>query len=350
MRDLNAKVAVVTGASMGIGEAVAKSLAEAGCHVALLARGREQLERVAGEIAAKGGRAASYTCDMSSPAAIYATLDRIAVDLGPIDILINNVGAGTFKPLELMTREEVAVALATPFQAAMIACHAVVPGMKARRSGHIVNLTSPAGYFPLPNMVPYTACRFAMRGLSLALREELEPFGVGVSLVCPPKVDTGYFERNNADFSWYPRISSMFPTLSAPGGRRRGATRHRREPWGTGFSAEACRCGSDVPAHAEHQLCTDEGLGIVSPGQGIRRRERWKLLMYGVALRESWCRHVPEDRTLTVERSPFCIFEARGNLPANHSAGLESGQHPDDTDSRGGKILTIYRGRKRHHV
>ena len=138
----------------------------------------------------------------------------IACEMGAPDILVNNVGAGTFKPVDEMSRDEVRSALATPFPAAVVACHAAVPGMKAKAAGHIVNITSPAAYFPLPYMVPYTASRYAMRGLSLALREELEPHGIGVSLVCPAKVDTGYFERNDADFSWYPRISAAFPTIS----------------------------------------------------------------------------------------------------------------------------------------
>lgn len=211
--DVRGKTSVVTGASMGIGAAVARRLAAAGSRVVALARGRDKLEQLAAEVRAAGGEAVAQPCDLGRAEAIYETMDRVAREVGPVDILVNNVGAGTFKPLDAMTRAEVATALTTPFPAAVVACHAVVPAMKARGRGQIVNITSPAAYFPLPNMVPYTASRFAMRGLSLALREELAPHGIGVSLVCPSKVDTGYFERNDADFSWYPRISSAFPTL-----------------------------------------------------------------------------------------------------------------------------------------
>ena len=216
MRDLNGKVALVTGASMGIGAAVARELARQGCKVALLARTREALERVAVEIRDAGGSAGVFPCDMNDAQAVADAVRAVEQELGPVAILVNNAGAGTFKPLSRMTLQEAMLTVDLPFGAAVAACHAVLPGMIARCQGQIVNLTSPASYFPLPYMVPYTASRHAMLGLSLSLREELEPHGVGVSLVCPSKVDTGYFERNDADFRWYPRMSALFPVLQPP--------------------------------------------------------------------------------------------------------------------------------------
>jgi len=213
MQNLNGKVALVTGESMGIGAAIARELAHQGCAVALLARTRGALERVAAEIHAAGGSAGIFPCDMNDAQAVADAVRAVEDELGPVAILVNNAGAGTFKPLSRMTLQEAMLTVDLPFGAAVAASHAVVPGMIARREGQIVNLTSPASYFPLPYMVPYTASRHAMLGLSLGLREELEQHGVGVSLVCPSKVDTGYFERNDADFRWYPRMSSMFPTL-----------------------------------------------------------------------------------------------------------------------------------------
>lgn len=213
MKDLTGKVALVTGSSLGIGAAIAEVLAAEGCIVALTARGRPALEAVKARIEASGGRAGVFPCDVGDASAVAAMVDAIAEDLGPVDILVNNAGAGTFKPLDRMTLDEAMLTVNLPFGAAIAACHAVVPGMIARGSGHIVNLTSPAGYLPLPYMVPYTASRHAMVGLSLSLREELAEHGVGVSLLCPAQVNTGYFERNDADMGWYPRISKNFPTL-----------------------------------------------------------------------------------------------------------------------------------------
>jgi short-subunit dehydrogenase len=213
MRELTGSVAVVSGASLGIGAAVARALAREGCDVALLARGRDALDRLANEIAAAGGSAHPYPCDMSDSEAVAETLAAVAGERGPVSILVNNVGAGTFKPLDQMSLRDAMLAVQLPYGAAIAACHTVVPSMKERRRGHIVNLTSPAGYFPLPYMVPYTASRHAMVGLSQSLREELSEHDIGVSLICPAQVNTGYFERNDADMGWYPRISRMFPVL-----------------------------------------------------------------------------------------------------------------------------------------
>ena len=98
-------------------------------------------------------------------------------------------------------------------QAALVASHTVIPGMIRQGRGHICNLTSPAGIFPLPNMVPYTAARHAVTGLSHALREELAEKGIGVTLVCPAQVNTDYFTANDADMGWYPKLAQVFPVL-----------------------------------------------------------------------------------------------------------------------------------------
>lgn len=213
MKNIQGKVALVTGASMGIGAAVSRELARQGCKLALVARGREGLEKVSGEIRAAGGQAQTFPCDMGDAEAVARTVAAIEEAMGAIAILVNNAGAGTFKPLSEMSLKEAMLTVNLPFGAAIAACHAVVPSMISRREGQIINLTSPAGYMPFPFMVPYTASRHAMLGLSLSLREELERHGIGVSLVCPAKVDTGYFERNDADFGWYPRLANWFPVL-----------------------------------------------------------------------------------------------------------------------------------------
>jgi len=207
MQDLTGKVALITGASAGIGKAIATRLAQAGCTVALIASGAEKLAQAVAEIQAKGGRAEAFVCDLNDMDAFLATHKTIEAQLGPVDILINNVGLGTFKPLHLQTLAEARQPVQLPFGIAVVACHAVVPAMRRRGQGHIVNLVSPAGYFPFPHMAPYAASRWAMVGLSLCLREELAAGGIGVSLVCPGRVNTDYFARNDADMNWFPRIS-----------------------------------------------------------------------------------------------------------------------------------------------
>jgi short-subunit dehydrogenase len=215
MKNLTDKIAVITGASEGIGRAVALRLARAGALVIPLARSQDKLDALVAEIRAAGGKAEAHTCDMRESEAVVRTLRDIETRHGAIDLLVNNVGAGTFKPLDRMSLEEALLSIDLPVQAAIVATHTVVPGMLARGRGHIVNLTSPAGYFTLPNMLPYTAARHAMTGFSLGLYEELRPKGIAVTLICPAQVNTGYFERNDADMDWYPRISKIFPVLEA---------------------------------------------------------------------------------------------------------------------------------------
>lgn len=213
MKDVKGKVCLVTGASQGIGKSIAIEFAKAGCHVLLLARSKDKLQLAVNEIRQSGGKADSIVCDASNTELLRKEIQSAEAEFGSIDILINNAGAGTFKPMHLMSAAEAELPILIPVMAATVASHAVIPGMIKRKSGHIVNLTSPAGYVAFPYMLPYTAARHAMVGLSLGLHDELKKRGIGVTLLCPAQVDTGYFERNDADMGYYPRISKMLPVL-----------------------------------------------------------------------------------------------------------------------------------------
>ncbi|MEQ9364071.1 MAG: SDR family NAD(P)-dependent oxidoreductase [Leptospirales bacterium] len=216
MKDLKNKIAVISGASEGIGRAVALRLARAGAVAIPIARSQDKLDALVAEIKAAGGQAEAFACDMRDVDATVKTLQAIEAKHGAIDLLVNNVGAGTFKPLDRMTLAEAVISVDLPIQAAVVATHTVLPGMLARARGHIVNLTSPSGYFPLPNMLPYTAARHAMNGFSLGLYEEMRKHrDIHVTLICPAQVNTGYFDRNDADMGWYPRIAKIFPVLEA---------------------------------------------------------------------------------------------------------------------------------------
>lgn len=213
MQNLENKLALVTGASSGIGKGIADALADGGARVVLVASNPQKLSAAVATMEAKGQQAYGYACDLYDTQAFFALHDQIVAEHGHIDILVNNVGVGTFKPMHMMSREESIRPAALPFEIAVAASHAVIPAMLAQGSGHIVNLISPAGIFPLPYMVPYTAARYAMRGLSHALYEELHHQGIGVTLVCPSQVNTGYFDNNDADMGWYPKLSKIFPVL-----------------------------------------------------------------------------------------------------------------------------------------
>jgi short-subunit dehydrogenase len=211
MKDLQQKVVVIIGASQGIGRSVALRLAKEGCILCLIARSKSFLSQVMEDTRLGQDRVFIYPMDASDFAILGGTLKSIESKFGSIDILINTAGLGTFKRLIDTNYNEVIQPMLLPYASAMIACHAVVPGMLQKKSGHIINMTSPAGYIPIPYMVPYTSSRFAMVGLSLSLHEELAGTGVGVTLICPGVVNTGYFERNDALLSFFPRIIRYLP-------------------------------------------------------------------------------------------------------------------------------------------
>lgn len=213
MKDLAGKIALVTGASRGIGKAISERLAREGVRVVMIASSPADLESAAEKIRRNNGRADPFVCNLKDIPRFLALLGEIEKKVGPIDILVNNVGGGTFKPLAQTSFEEVMEPLKLPLEITAAACHALVPKMTARRSGHIVNVSSPGGYFFFPNMMSYNASRRALVGLSLSLREEINPHGVGVSLICPGAVNTTYFERHDADLRWWPRMAAFFPKM-----------------------------------------------------------------------------------------------------------------------------------------
>lgn len=211
MKDLSGKVVVIIGASQGIGRAVALRMAKEGCILCLIARNTVFLNQVMEDTRLGSDKIFSYPMDASDFAILGGTLKSIESKFGAIDILINTAGLGTFKRFTETNYNEVIQPMLLPYASAMIASHAVIPGMISRKMGHIINMTSPAGYIAMPYMVPYTSSRFAMVGLSLSLHEEMLGTGVGVTLICPGIVNTGYFERNNASLSWFPRITKYLP-------------------------------------------------------------------------------------------------------------------------------------------
>lgn len=210
MKQIKDKVAVVTGASEGIGRGIAEALAAEGAKVAILARSQDKLDAAAAEI---NGEVTGFSANLMNADDVRRVLADVVAHYGPVDILINNVGGGTFKPLDMQSAAEADLPVGIPLTAGVAACHAVVPSMIERKSGHIVSLTSPAGYVPFPYMMPYVATRHAMVGLALSMHEELKEHGVGSTLFCPAQVNTGYFDRNDADMGWYPKASGIFPVL-----------------------------------------------------------------------------------------------------------------------------------------
>src|SRR5437763_14110260 len=194
----NGSVAVVTGASRGIGRAVARTAAARGARVGLVARTRQDLEAVLAEI---GGRGAIATADMADREQAEAAIEALASELGPVEILVNNAGVGAYGPVLDAPVEDFERLMRVNYFSAVYATKAVLPSMVERGRGHIVNLASVAGRFGAPLEAAYSASKFAMVGFTEALAFEVGPRGVGVSMVNPGPVDTEFFERRGHPYA-----------------------------------------------------------------------------------------------------------------------------------------------------
>lgn len=185
MPRLEGTAALVTGASSGIGAATARALAEAGARVALLARRKERLEALAGEIHRRGGEAMVCPADVTDPVAIQTAVEQVLGRWGRIDLLVNNAGQGLAAPLEATTAEELRNLLEVNLVGVLTATRAVLPAMRKQGSGHIINVSSVVGRRGIPFGSAYSATKFAMVGLTECLRQELPGTGIHVSLVYP---------------------------------------------------------------------------------------------------------------------------------------------------------------------
>lgn len=192
--ELAGRVAVVTGASAGIGEATARVLAAAGMRVAVCARRRERLDRLAADIIASGREAAVYPLDVTDAVAVRAMVDDVASRWGGIDVLVNNAGRGLSATFEDTKPEELRELLELNVMAVFTATQAVLPGMRARGRGHVINVSSIVGQRGVPYRSAYSATKFALGGLSEALRVELAGTGIHVSLVYPIGTATEFHE------------------------------------------------------------------------------------------------------------------------------------------------------------
>ena len=185
MSRLAGRVAIVTGASAGIGEATARVLAGAGMRVAVCARRRERLDRLAADLAATGREAAVYGLDVTDAGAVRAMVDDVASRWGSIDVLVNNAGRGLSATVEDTKPEEFRALLELNVMAVFTATQAVLPWMRRSGRGHIINVSSIVGRRGVPHRGAYSATKFALGGLSEALRVELRGTGIDVSLVYP---------------------------------------------------------------------------------------------------------------------------------------------------------------------
>jgi 2-hydroxycyclohexanecarboxyl-CoA dehydrogenase len=193
VRGLNGRVVIITGAGGGIGSAAAKRFAEEGSKVALLDIDVAAADRAAAEIAAAGGTARSFSCDITDYAAVGQAVAGAEAALGAIDILVNNAGWDIFRPFLKTQPGEWQRLIAINLVGALNLHHTVLPGMVARRHGRVINVASDAARVGSSGEAVYAACKAGLLGLSKTLAREHAHHGITVNVVCPGPTDTKLF-------------------------------------------------------------------------------------------------------------------------------------------------------------
>ena len=189
--DLNGRVALVTGASRGIGAAIAALLAEAGAAVAVNYRERaKEADAVAADIISKGGRAVASAADVSQAAAVAKMVAHVTSALGPIDILVNNAGVAIVRGIDDLTEADFDRTIAVNLKSAFLCTQAVLPSMRARQWGRIVNISSGAARGGGAIGVHYNASKAGMEGLTRGYAARLVKEGITVNAVAPSLIET----------------------------------------------------------------------------------------------------------------------------------------------------------------
>ena len=190
------KVVFITGASSGIGKQLAVDFASRGAIVVGCGRSITRLKESLKEVRRHSPSSAMIGCDVSDAEQVRGMVAKVLADYGKIDVLINNAGVGMRKPFVETDLDTIEAMIRINFLGAAYCTHAVLPSMIARKSGHIVNISSGAGKIGTLNMSAYCASKFALNGWSESLYYELRPLGIKVSIVCPGPVSTEF----NRDF------------------------------------------------------------------------------------------------------------------------------------------------------
>ncbi|HEY9679294.1 MAG TPA: SDR family NAD(P)-dependent oxidoreductase [Drouetiella sp.] len=212
------KVVVITGGSRGLGLALARQLATEGAQLALVARDEDELIEARAELC-EITKVEYFVCDVTSETEVNATVKNIVAKFNTVDILINDAGIIQTGPLESMTVEDFERAMNTHFYAPLYASLAVLPIMKAKRFGRIVNISSIGGLVSVPHLLPYSTSKFALAGFSQGLRNEVMKDGICVTTVCPGMMRTGshvnaeFKGKNKLEYAWFSTMNAL-PLIS----------------------------------------------------------------------------------------------------------------------------------------
>ena len=217
--DFRGKHVVITGGSRGLGLVMARQLARAGARLSICSRDGDELARAVRDLTEHAARVVAVECDVTDRGRVREFVAVARQRNGPVDVLVNNAGVIRVGPIEEMREEDYDQAMQAHFWGPLYTVLEVLPEMKARRTGRIVNVSSIGGKIAVPHLLPYTASKFALVGLSQGLRVELARFGIVVTTVCPGLMRTGsilnaeFKGRHEEEYAWF-ATGGSFPGFS----------------------------------------------------------------------------------------------------------------------------------------
>lgn len=230
------KSVLITGGSRGLGLVLARQFAREGARVTICARDEQELARAREDLLKLSAEVFTVQCDVTNNDEVQQMMRAVEERFGRIDVLVNNAGIIQVGPLEVMTFADFEQAMKSHFWGPLQTVLAVLPGMRERGEGRIVNVASIGGKISVPHLVPYSASKFALVGLSEGLRAELRKDGILVTTVCPGLMRTGsprnaeFKGRHREEYAWF-SISDALPLTSISAERAAGKI------------VEACRQG-----------------------------------------------------------------------------------------------------------
>jgi NADP-dependent 3-hydroxy acid dehydrogenase YdfG len=214
MTSLEGKVAIVTGASKGLGLAITRRLASGGARVVAAARSEDKLEALAKE---HPDKIVAFPCDVTQSSQVKALIDFTVERYGQLDILVNNAGLGRFAPVDQLSEEDWDLMMNVNLKGAFLCCKYAIPHLK-QTEGHIVNISSVAGIESFAGGAGYCASKFGMMALSDALTLELKPHHVKVTTICPGSIKTEFNRPKDYAMEAEQVAETVWTVVSAPKG------------------------------------------------------------------------------------------------------------------------------------